>query len=120
MIGSTLALPVKWGTSNFPSLIASTLGSVDQTKCLTPASLAARTAAVACFTKIGDQKDAVRRFKCSFKGFRSAQICFDDFVGKFAMLGWISAQGAHFEFAAGLQSTDDSASLLPCCADHGD
>src|SRR5450755_686145 len=47
-IRSILALPVKWGTSNLPPLIASTSGSVDQTKCLTPASLAARTAAVAC------------------------------------------------------------------------
>src|SRR5712691_5387014 len=47
---SILALPVKWGTSNLPPLIASTLGSVDQTKCLTPASLAARTAAVACLS----------------------------------------------------------------------
>src|SRR5438132_7140390 len=49
-IRSILALPVKWGTSNLPPLIASTLGSVDQTKCLTPASLAARTAAVACLS----------------------------------------------------------------------
>src|SRR5438477_8709902 len=47
-IRSILALPVKWGTSNVPPLIASTLGSVDQTKCLTPASLAAPTAALAC------------------------------------------------------------------------
>src|SRR6266851_3682858 len=49
-IRSILALPVKWGTWNLPSLIASTLGSVDQTKCLTPASLAARTAAIACLS----------------------------------------------------------------------
>src|SRR6266403_1438804 len=49
-IRSILALPVKWATSNLPPLIASTLGSVDQTKCLTPASLAARTAAVACLS----------------------------------------------------------------------
>src|SRR6266436_4470049 len=49
-IRSILALPVKWGTSNLPPLIASTLGSVDQTKCWTPASLAARTAAVACLS----------------------------------------------------------------------
>src|SRR6266478_8868713 len=36
------------------------------------------------------------------------------------MLAWITAQSAHLELAAGLQSTDDSASLLPRCADHGD
>ena len=46
-IRSILALPVKWGTWSLPPLIASTSGSVDQIKCLTPASLAARTAAVA-------------------------------------------------------------------------
>src|SRR6266576_5992246 len=39
-----------------------------------------------CFPKIGDQKDAMGSFKCSFKGFRSVQICFDDFVAKVAML----------------------------------
>ncbi len=33
-----------------PRLIVSTSGSVDQTKCCTPASLAARTAAVACWS----------------------------------------------------------------------
>src|SRR6266481_6343558 len=49
-IRSILALPVKWGTSNLPPLIAATFGSVDQTKCWTPASLAARTAAVACLS----------------------------------------------------------------------
>src|SRR5438105_9130830 len=51
-IRSILALPVKWGTSNLPPLIASTLGRVDQTKCLTPASLAARTAALACLSSL--------------------------------------------------------------------
>src|SRR5712664_3797074 len=45
-----LGLPVKWGTWSLPPLIASTSGSVDQIKCLTPAFLAARTAAVACST----------------------------------------------------------------------
>src|SRR5713226_6861610 len=45
---SIFALPVKWGTSNLPPLIASTSGSVDQIKCSTPAALAARTAAVPC------------------------------------------------------------------------
>ena len=74
----------------------------------------------AFFPKIGDQKYAMCPFKCSFKGFRAVQICFDDFVGEFAMLAWIAAQSAHLELAAGLQSTDDSASLLPRCADHGD
>src|SRR5882672_7348818 len=49
-IRSTLALPVKWGTWSLPPLIASTSGRVDQTKCLTLASLAARTAAVAWLT----------------------------------------------------------------------
>jgi hypothetical protein len=43
---------VKWGTCNLPLLIASASGSVDQTKCLTPASLAARTAAVACLSSL--------------------------------------------------------------------
>src|SRR6266852_6387127 len=49
-IRSILAFPVKCGTWSLPPLIASTSGSVDQTKCLTPASLAARTAAVACLS----------------------------------------------------------------------
>jgi len=38
----------KVGNVELPPLIASTLGKVDQIKCLTPASLAARMAAVAC------------------------------------------------------------------------
>src|SRR5437016_5877121 len=45
-----LGLAGKMGNVNLPPLIASTSGSVDQTKCLTPASLAARTAAVAWST----------------------------------------------------------------------
>ena len=36
------------------------------------------------------------------------------------MLAWIAAQSAYLELAAGLQSMDDCASLLPRCADHGD
>ena len=36
------------------------------------------------------------------------------------MLAWIAAQSAYLELAAGLQGTDNSASLLPRCADHGD
>src|SRR5712671_1560312 len=36
------------------------------------------------------------------------------------MLAGITAQSAHLELSAGLQSMNDSASLLPRCADHGD
>src|SRR5712691_11212311 len=66
-IRSTLALPVKWGTWNLPPLIASTSGSVDQMKCLTPASLAARTAAVACLTSSvpGSQLLVTRKTPCA-------------------------------------------------------
>src|SRR5881397_2267889 len=39
-------------------------------------------------------------------------ICLNNFVGEIEMLAWIAAQSAHLELAAGLQSTDDSASLL--------
>src|SRR5882724_3569376 len=64
---STLAFPVKWGTSNLPPLIASTSGSVDQMKCLTPASLAALTAAVACFSSSvpGSQLLVTRKTPCA-------------------------------------------------------
>src|SRR5713101_520467 len=90
---SVLALPVKWGTSNLPPLIASTSGSVDQIKCLTPEFFAARTAAVAsCFPKIGDQEDSVCPFKCSFECLRFVYICLDDFLCKFPMLVWIASQ----------------------------
>src|SRR6266403_1334062 len=58
-IGSILALLVKWGTSNLPPLIASTLGSVDQIRCLTPASLAACTAAVACLRSSAPRSPAL-------------------------------------------------------------
>ena len=103
-----------------PPLIASTLGSVDQTKCLTPASLAARTAAVACLNssvpfsrKLVTRKTPYAPFECSFECFRAVEIRFDDLVGEFAMLAWIAGQGAHLELAAGLQGTYNSASLLP-------
>src|ERR1700676_784114 len=78
-IRSILALPVKWGTSNLPPLIASTLGSVDQIKCLTPASLAARTAAVACFSSSVpcSQKLVTRKTPCALQtqlsGFRGGR-----------------------------------------------
>src|SRR5712692_771216 len=66
-IRSTLALPVKWGTWNLPPLIASTSGSVDQMKCLTPASLAACTAAVACLNSSVpfSQKLVTRKTPCA-------------------------------------------------------
>src|SRR5438876_3445519 len=65
---SILALPVKWGTLNLPPLIASTSGSVDQIKCLTPASLAARIAAVACLRSSAPpcaQKLVTRKTPCA-------------------------------------------------------
>src|SRR6266404_4143391 len=67
-IRSTLALPVKWGTLNLPPLIASTFGSVDQTKCLTPAVLAARMAAVVCLISSVpfSQKLVTRNTPCAF------------------------------------------------------
>src|SRR5882762_8637603 len=58
---SILALPVKWGTLNLPPLIASTSGRVDQIKCLTPASLAARMAAVACLSSSDPSRKLVTR-----------------------------------------------------------
>lgn len=45
-----LGLALKCGRWNVPPLIASTSGKVDQIRCLTRASLAARTAAVACLS----------------------------------------------------------------------
>ena len=37
------------------------------------------------------------------------------------MLAWIASQSAYLELAAGgLQCTQNSASLLPRCADYGD
>src|SRR5438552_16312051 len=72
------------------------------------------------FPEIGDQKDAICAFECSFECFRAVQISFDDLVGELPMLVWIAGQGAHLEFAAGLQGTYNSASLLSRCTDHGD
>ena len=105
-IRSTLALPVKWGTWNLPPLIASTSGSVDQTTCFTPASLAARTAAVACLRSSVpcSQKLVTRKTPCAPSNAASrVSGCpdpLDDFVGEFAMLAWIAAQSAHPELAA--------------------
>jgi pimeloyl-ACP methyl ester carboxylesterase len=48
-----------------------------------------------------------------FEGFRAVQICFDDFLGEFAMLAWIASQSAYLELAAGLQGTCHGTSLLP-------
>src|SRR5881296_1346853 len=61
-IGSTLALLVKCGTWTLPPLIASTSGSVDQTTCLTPASLAACTAAAPCLrSSVPSSQEVVTR-----------------------------------------------------------
>src|SRR2546428_253995 len=65
---SILALPVKWGTLNLPPLIASTSGRVDQIKCLTPASIAPRIAAVACVSSSAPpyaQKLVTRKTPCA-------------------------------------------------------
>src|SRR6266545_3969906 len=124
---SILALPVKWGTLNLPPLIASTSGSVDQIKCLTPASIAARIAAVACLSSSAPpyaQKLVTRKTPCAPSNaalsVRFVDICLDDFLCEFAMLVGIASQCAHLELSAGLQGTYDSAALLPSCADHGD
>ena len=55
------------------------------------------------FPEIGDQKDAMGAFECSFEGLWPVQICFDDFVGEFTVLAWIAAQSAHSESAVGLE-----------------
>jgi hypothetical protein len=36
------------------------------------------------------------------------------------MLAWVTAKSAHVKLSAGLQSADDSASLLTRCTDHSD
>ncbi len=41
--------------------------------------------------KVGDQEDAMSVFECAFEGFRSVQICFNDFVSEIAMLTWVAA-----------------------------
>lgn len=46
----------------------------------------------------------------------SWEICFDEFVGKFAMLVRIAAQSTHLEFAAGLGGLYHCAALLSRCA----
>jgi len=51
---------------------------------------------------------------------RSAQVCLDDFVGEFAMLGRIASKGAYFELLVGLQGAYYGASLVSLCADHRD
>jgi hypothetical protein len=43
-----------------------------------------------------------------------------DFVGKFAMLVWITAQSAHPELAARMQGTYHGTALMSGCADRGD
>src|SRR5882724_7857711 len=107
-IRSILALPVKWGTSNLPPLIASTLGSVDQTKCLTPASLAARTAAVACLsssvpfsrelvtrkTPCAPSNAALRvsgRFKSALTTSSASSRCFSGLRVRARTLNWLLA-----------------------------
>jgi hypothetical protein len=62
----------------------------------------------------------MRPSKCRLKGFGAIQVCFDDFVGKFAMLGRIASQSAYLELIAGLKGAYHGASLLPGCADDGD
>ena len=70
--------------------------------------------------EVGYEKYAVRPIKCGYKGCGAIQVRFDDFVGKFAMLGRIASQGAYLELIAGLKGAYHSASLLPGCADDGD
>ena len=89
------------------------LGSVYRRRCLLEL-------VGAFFPCIGDQKDAIGAFECSFECFGAVQIRFDDLVGELAVLVWIAGQGAHLESAAGLQSTHHRAALLPGCAGHGD
>ncbi len=70
--------------------------------------------------EVGYQKYAIRPIKCGWKGFGTIQVCFDDFVGEFAMLGRIASQGAYLELIAGLKGAYYGASLLPRCADYRD
>ena len=53
--------------------------------------------------EVGYEKYAIRPLKCGRKGFGPIQVCFDDFVGKFAMLGRIASQGAYLELTVGLK-----------------
>ena len=70
--------------------------------------------------EVSYQKYAIRPIKCGCKGFGAIQVCFDDFVGKLAMLGRIASQGAYLELFTGLKGAYHGASLLPGCADDGD
>ena len=72
------------------------------------------------FQKIGDQENAMGPFERGLEGFRTVEICFDDFVGESAMLAWMAGQRAYLELALGLQGTYDRASLLAGRANHGD
>src|SRR5882724_3391259 len=64
---SIFALPLKCGSGKRPPLIASASGSVDQMKCFTPASFAARTALAACRRSSvpGCQKLVTRKTPCA-------------------------------------------------------
>jgi len=111
---------VKCGTSNLPPLIASTLGSVDQTKCLTTGIFGSAyrrrgllELSSTCFRKFVTRKTPYAPLNAVFERFRVVQVPFDDLFGELAMLVWIANQGAHLEFAAGLQARNNSASLLP-------
>ena len=74
----------------------------------------------ALFPEIGDQENAVRSFERGLQRFRAVQVCFDDFVGESAMLGWMAGEGANLEVAARFQCTQHSAALLAGGADHRD
>src|SRR6266478_4254979 len=69
---------------------------------------------------IGDQENAMCRFKCGLESLGVVEVGFEDFVGQSAVLGWMASQRAHLELALGLEGTHDCASLLPRCADHRD
>src|SRR6267378_890215 len=66
-MSSILALPLKCGSGKRPPLIALASGSVDQMKCFTPASFAARTALAACRRSSvpGCQKLVTRKTPCA-------------------------------------------------------
>jgi hypothetical protein len=125
-IRSTLALPVKGATLNLPPLIASTSGSVDQMKCVTPASKAARTAAAACLPSSASfsQKLVTRNTRCrpepGGKCLRPIEIGSDDFVAEAGMLTWMAGQRAGREWASVPERTFDSAPLLSRGVDDGD
>ena len=68
----------------------------------------------------GYEEHAIRPLECGCQGFGAIQVSFDDFVGKFAMLGRVASQGAYLKLIAGLKGAQHGASLLPGCADDGD